>query len=98
MINSSCAPIFSDRLPVGYSAEVICPIDFINIKNPLDFPCVAYFDDMRVTSVTGATCIVKVEIPIPVTLSGGRLNDVAAVLIRILFRYALIIYHLLLQS
>ena len=90
--------MFSDGLPVGYSAVVVRPIDFINIKHPLDFPSRAYFDDMRVSRVTGATCEVKVEVPVPVTLGSGGLHDVAAVLCRILFRYVLIIFHLRFQS
>lgn len=76
---------------------VIRPIDFVKIKYPLDFSSGAYFDDMRVSCVTGATCIVDVEIPVPVTLGGG-LYDVAAVFARILFRYVLIIFHLTLAK
>ena len=86
-----------NRLPVGYTAEVIRPIDFIGFKHPLDFPCGAYFDDMRVSCVTGATCTVDVEVPVPVTHGSGGLHDVAAVLLRVLFRYVLVIFHLRLQ-
>lgn len=86
--------MFSDRLPVGYSAVVVRPIDFIKIKHPLDFPCGAYFYDMRVSRVTGATCEVKVEVPVPATLCGGLYN-VAAVPFRILFCDVVIIFHFL---
>ena len=90
--------MFADRLPVGYSAFAVRPIDFINIKYPLDFPCGTYFDYMRVSCVTGATCEVKAEVPVPVTHGSGGLNDVAAVLLRVLFCYVLVIFHLRLQS
>lgn len=80
-------------MPVGYSAAVVRPIYFVKIKRPLDFPCGAYFDDMRVSCVTGTTCVIKMKVPVPVPLSGG-LHDVATVLRRILFRYFVEIFHL----
>nr|DAV79834.1 MAG TPA: hypothetical protein [Caudoviricetes sp.] len=49
---------------------------------------------MRMSCVTGATCIVEVEIPVPVTL-GGCLQDIAAVLASISFCDVVIIFHFL---
>lgn len=70
MINSSYALIYSNRLPVHYSAVIICPINLVNVKYPLNFSSRTYFDDMRVPRVTLTTGIIDMIIPIPVTLYG----------------------------
>lgn len=86
--------MFSNRLAVGYSAVAVRPIDFINIKHPLDFSCGAYFYDMRVSQVTGAVSVINLEIPVPATLGGGA-HDTVPVPLRILFCDVVIIFHFL---
>ena len=85
--------IYSRRLPVGCSLFVR-PIDFIDIKHPLDFSCRAYFDDTGVSHVTGTVCVINMEIPVPATLGGGA-HDTIPVPLRIMFCDVVIIFHFL---
>lgn len=93
MINLSCALIYSRRLFACCNTLFECPIYLINIKHTLDFPCWAYFDDMRMPHISGANCSVKVKIPISVPPGRRGLYYVATLFVGVSFRYVLIISH-----
>lgn len=84
--------IYSRLLPGFFDTKVICPISLMEVPYPLDFPYGAYLDDMRVSHVTRANCVVKVEIVIPVPFS-AILNNVKTFFIGKLFRYVVVIFH-----